>query len=96
MKNITFKFHSDSRHGWLAVKKQYLIDLNIEKGISSFSYKNGNTVYLEEDSDAIKFIIAFEKKFNQSPKIVELKSKDHSHIRSFERYNEPLTPFFIE
>lgn len=51
-------FHTDPGHGWLAVKRSELQRLGIEDQISAYSYQRGGTVYLEEDSDAYKFIQA--------------------------------------
>jgi len=55
-------YHHDSGHGWLAVKRKELIDLNIEGLISGCSYQKGETVYLEEDCDAGVYIHAMKSK----------------------------------
>lgn len=60
MKDKIYVFHSDPGHGWLAVKRQELIDLGIEKNISGYSYQKGNTVYLEEDCDMGIFVKALQ------------------------------------
>jgi len=52
----TYTFYEDPGHGWLSVKRQELVDLNILNQISSYSYQRGNTVYLEEDCDAPVFL----------------------------------------
>lgn len=57
-----FDFYSDPSHGWMKVKRQELADLGIESQISVYSYQKGDAVYLEEDSDAPKFMDAWEKK----------------------------------
>lgn len=49
-------FHSDPGHGWLAVKRQALVEAGVEKEISHYSYQRGQTVYLEEDCDAGKYL----------------------------------------
>lgn len=54
----TYKFYSDSGHGWLAVKRQELIDMGILHKITHYSYQRGATVYLEEDCDATTFFNA--------------------------------------
>ena len=74
---MKYIFHSDSGHGWLAVKRDELINLNIINNITTCSYQKGNTVYLEEDCDASLFIklktelgqeISFRESFqNRSP-----------------------------
>lgn len=80
-----YKFYSDPSHGWLAVKKQELIDLDILNKISEYSYVKGKTVYLEEDRDASIFINAFRSKFNQEPMLIAKISDKMSQIRSYER-----------
>ena len=84
--NKTFKLHSDCGHAWLAVKKHYIEALGISKIISSYSYEKGGTVYLEEDADLGTFFDAFKKEYGVSPKILELKHKDRSAIRHYNRY----------
>lgn len=50
--------HSDPSHGWYAVKRSLIKELGLTDSISSRSYQRGQTVYLEEDSDASKFFKA--------------------------------------
>ena len=52
----TYKFLIDAGHGWLEVPIKELRD--IKEDISEYSYIsfNGEKAYLEEDSDASKFI----------------------------------------
>ena len=47
----------DPGHGWLAVKRRYCSGIPI----SPCSYQRGQTVYLEEDSDAPEWIRAMEQ-----------------------------------
>jgi len=61
MKKKTFNFYSDPSHGWLAVKRNYLKQLNILNEITRYSYEKGQTVYLEEDKDMALFLSALEK-----------------------------------
>ena len=56
----TYKFYEDSGHGWLAVKRKELKELNLLNKISTYSYQKGLTVYLEEDCDANIFINAIQ------------------------------------
>lgn len=82
-------FHSDSGHGWLAVKLNELKMLGIQADISSYSFVKGKTAYLEEDCDAAKFIEAAKGKgitveLKQSP------PRDNSPIRYFKRYSPDL------
>lgn len=79
--------HTDGGHGWLAVKRKELTELGISEVISSFSYSNGGTVYLEEDSDAEKFIVAFFKKHGVKP-LMRTSYKNYSHVRNYNRYTK--------
>ena len=85
-KDKTYIFHSDSGHGWLAVKRNELTELNIGEKISHYSYQKGDTVYLEEDQDATTFIIEFEKMFGCKPLFKESYIDGYSPIRSYNRY----------
>jgi hypothetical protein len=87
MKTLKLKSYSDDSHGWIAVKKQVLIDLGILDIISFCSYvsKSGSTIYLEEDSDANKFI----NRANEKGLCVQLTHVRHegsSWIRSLNRF----------
>jgi hypothetical protein len=81
----TFKFYSDSSHGWLAVKLQLLEDLGLVNSISEFSYIKGKSVYLEEDGDLLVFKNAYEERFGT----FNMKAIDHGD-RSWVRN---MTPF---
>ena len=45
------KFYTDPGHGWAAAKYTELDALGIADKITPYSYRHGNTVYLEEDCD---------------------------------------------
>jgi hypothetical protein len=63
----TFTFHSDPSHGWLEVDWTDLKRLGLNPtDFSRYSYRNGNTFYLEEDCDAPKFIAAYETKHGRN------------------------------
>jgi hypothetical protein len=83
---LRFNFHSDSGHGWLAVKLDLIRELGLASQISVYSYMKGKTAYLEEDSDATKFVNAFKAKFGIEPKIRDLVPQDRSPIRSMKRF----------
>lgn len=88
VKKPTLKFYSDPGHGWLAVKRQRLIDLGILDKISSYSYQRGATVYLEEDCDASLYLktegcntfAEVREKFN----LIEKNTNNRSPIRSYD------------
>jgi len=85
MKEQVFKKYDDPGHGWLAVKRQLLIDLGIIDKITSCSYQRGKTVYLEEDLDLSTFWQAYEQKTGNAPRyIVKTQCHGNSPIRSYD------------
>ena len=56
MKSITFLYHTDPGHGWVEVPMHELHRLGIAGKITSHSYRQGETAFLEEDRDATLFI----------------------------------------
>jgi hypothetical protein len=85
MKTITVKFYQDPGHGWIAVKRNLLHDLNIQSKITPYSYQKGQTVYLEEDCDAYLFVK--EMKNRGIEVIPEYKTTNNSSpIRSYQSY----------
>jgi hypothetical protein len=54
-----YTFFTDAGHGWLRVPVSELIELGIERDISSYSYLSGDWAYLEEDCDMAKFLDAW-------------------------------------
>jgi len=79
-------FHSDSGHGWLAVKHSDVVELDLTGAISSFSYQKGKTVYLEEDKDAQTFILAAKSK-GIDIEVKKAKVVKRSNIRSFPMFS---------
>lgn len=88
--SLGYKFYSDARHGWLAVKRQELIDLGIAKTISYYSYERGQTVFLEEDCDMLRFMSAYESRKGVKVKILSVDAGDRSPIRGCQRYQVAL------
>jgi len=79
-----FTFHSDPGHGWLAVKRNLLVKLNIIGDISRYSYQNGQTVYLEEDCDLTRFVLAHREAYAIDPAIKNgARTDTRSHVRSY-------------
>ena len=87
MKTLKLKFYPDAGHGWLAVKRKLLKELNILDKITGYSYERGQTVYLEEDQDADtlwKTMIEKKIKFE----IIHPDTwPDHSPIRSYNYFH---------
>lgn len=80
----TFKHYSDPSHGWLAVRIKDLKDIGIDQTqFSQYSYIKGGTVYLEEDSDADKFLKLWKHIKKSEFTIVEKYTNKRSPIRSY-------------
>lgn len=83
---MKIKYYTDPGHGWFAVKRSVLRDMLLLGSISWYSYERGQTVYLEEDCDAMLF-------FNKAHELgievfITEKHTDKSHpIRSYDHYN---------
>jgi len=84
-KLITLKFYADPGHGWVAVKRKMLHDLNIASKITGYSYQKGQTVYLEEDMDLGTLLKALGEKLI-GVKLKEKHTNRYSPIRSYDRY----------
>lgn len=81
-----YTFHSDSGHGWLQVPVKDVIESGIE--VSDYSYRLNDTAYLEEDSDAGKFLNWCEKHGDFNLIVVDLYTEGRSWIRELPRYTE--------
>jgi hypothetical protein len=83
---MKIKFYSDPGHGWAAVKRKVLVELDILDKISAYSYQKGTTVYLEEDQDMTTFLTALLAKKGDSATYTT-KYTDRRHpIRSYEHF----------
>ena len=61
----TFDFISDPGHGWLKVNTRDLFALGLTPAdFSSYSYRRGDDLYLEEDCDASLFIVRYREHTN--------------------------------
>lgn len=80
-----YEFFADAQHGWLKVSIRELIDLGIAADITRYSYIRGEHAYLEEDSDAYKFIKAKKEQHGIDIKMRERYS-EYSRIRSYYSY----------
>ncbi len=79
----TFIFHTDPGHGWLEVPKEIVKSVGIK--VSSYSYENGRYAYLEEDSDAPRFIAAC-RDAGYTVEYVEKNTDTESKIRGYRPY----------
>ena len=85
---MKFTYYTDPGHGWIRVKKQLLIELNIAHNISSYSYMNGNSAYLEEDCDLQRLSEALTK-VGQTLELIQKHTNKNSRIRSYAKYYQP-------
>jgi len=58
MKTRSLTFHTDPGHGWLEVSRADLDALGIANTISPYSFQKAARVYLEEDTDAARYMDA--------------------------------------
>ena len=85
-----FKFHYDAAHGWLKVHKLDLADIRMYPyNFTSFSYRDNDWFYLEEDCDAGKFLAEYDRMFGVGQfHIVEVNDGDESPIRNLPRNHQ--------
>jgi hypothetical protein len=80
--------HSDAGHGWLEVPYSDLVNIGVDKEISSFSYQKGDMIYIEEDGDLCRFINAYIKHMDSEPKILSTgHCPNYSSIRNLPHYD---------
>lgn len=89
-KSRQYHFFEDPGHGWLRVPIKDIIQLGLKNEISRFSYINGRNVFLEEDSDAGKFIEELKARSVTILPFIEHITDNDSRIRSFQPYDPSL------
>lgn len=83
MTKADFVFHVDPGHGWLEVDWTELRRLSLNpRDFSRYSYRRGNTFFLEEDCDASKFLAAWEAKAGRKAVLGEEYSNRDSFVRA--------------
>ena len=82
---MTYTIHTDPGHGWLETTIEEIERLNIHNQISTYSYRKGDTVFLEEDCDLTTFVRAKESVNEAFNYIVLHLNRDH-WIRSLPCY----------
>ena len=76
--------HTDAGHGWLEVPFSEVLRAGIASAVSRCSYVKGDTVFLEEDCDApryLRMLESFGEPFEISESYIE-----SSPIRNYTRY----------
>jgi hypothetical protein len=86
MNQIKLLHHSDGAHGWVEVKKSLFNQIADIKNISSYSYQNKQSYYLEEDCDAGILIDALEKE-GRPFMLISIDDDHPSPIRGYDRIN---------
>jgi hypothetical protein len=81
----TYTFHTDPGHGWLEVPMTDIDRLGLASKISRYSYRKGETAYLEEDCDASLFVEAI-KASGSEFKYSEQTTNADSFIRALPRF----------
>jgi hypothetical protein len=67
-----FTFLSNPYHGWLIVTVGDLAAVGLtEADITSYSYRRGNHLGLEEDEDAQTFLAAYKARFGREAEIID-------------------------
>lgn len=75
LRSLPHTFYNDPSHGWLEAEYNDLKVLGILGAITGYSYRKGNTVYLEEDMDVTAYINALFTPYN------ERSPEDHSAFK---------------
>lgn len=82
--NLTFDFHQDPGHAWLAVERKLLLQYpKVALAITPYSYQDGNMAYLEEDCDAHPFLGALRDANLQFTVVARICDREHG-IRYYE------------
>ena len=81
---MRFTLYYDAGHGWLAVTEALAATVGLTEGdFSAYSYREGGTLYLEEDLDASVFIRTW-KAHRGEILIHAVDHGSHSPIRNME------------
>jgi len=80
----TFQVYNDPGHGWCKVPLAVIEAIGLTEGhFSSYSYRNGDALFLEEDCDLGTFAKAFTEKTGSPPSFKDNYCNGRSRIRSF-------------
>ena len=70
LSNTVYSFCSDPSHGWLAVPQADLARVGLSAAdLSTFSFRDSEYFYLEEDMDYAIFCRAFERTVGHAPNV---------------------------
>ena len=80
----TFICYNDPGHGWAKVPLAVVTAIGITEGhFSSYSYRNGENLFLEEDCDIGIFARAYEAATGEKPKFTDRYCDGRSRIRNY-------------
>jgi hypothetical protein len=82
---MTYNYLQDPGHGWLQVPMTEIKKLGLAQKISVYSYRKGDSAFLEEDCDMSLFIQAMNAT-GQEFKLNEVHTNYDSPVRSFSRF----------
>ena len=86
----TFTYYQDPGHGWLQVPRSLLHDLGIAEDISECSRQRLDDVFLEEDSDLLRFTRAMGA-MGREFKVFEVHHNGDSFVRALSSYRAEVT-----
>ncbi len=79
-----YTHHSDNAHGWLEVPVSDCLEIGLQPDdFSVFSYRDGDTLYLEEDCDMTKFVSTCLVKTHALP-VIGFNRADNTTIRKMD------------
>jgi len=84
MNQINITKHEDPGHGWYAVSKEDVLKTGLWREVSTYSYIQGSTVYLEEDCDA-PLILSKLEALGYSLWLDDIHTDDDSFVRGLKR-----------
>lgn len=81
----TYQYLQDPGHGWLQVPMTDIKKLGLAQKISAYSYRKGDSAFLEEDCDMSLFIKAMNIT-GQEFKLNEVHTNYDSPVRNYSRF----------
>ena len=85
MMTKTYRFYADPSHGWAVVPVKELETFGLMDKISEYSYRKGETAYLEEDCD-LSLLVETLKGLGYEVKFKGSSGNKRSRIRNYPRF----------
>ena len=83
---LTLDYLQDPAHGWIAADIQSLRAYGLTDKVSAYSYRDGDTVWLEEDCDAGLYIRALQSA-GIPYRIIETHTNNDAFVRRLPRFH---------